>query len=290
MKLRETTVATAEAPARGPVAAEARVETKAPEHFAEAADEHRKASEAALHKDLASAEAAGARPGAHTKHAFGDIGDKVSGKIAEMKDSASLKKHEKSAESEAKRAIDEEIQSKEAARQAALREAEGKAAGANHGAVTGEFRNGKEIVAVAEVPARGATTGTGVSTSHADDHLVASAKERELAAEAAASKAADEAKLANAHPGAEAKAAGSGIGHKISAKMHEAKEWVSEKVHEKKGDRKEAKAEKELHDDTELAREKAKRAAEAEAAREDKNARAHITNEATTTTVTATRA
>jgi len=61
-------------------------------------------------------------------------------------------------------------------------------------------------------------------------------------------------------------------------------------VHEKKGDRKESKAEKELEHDTELAREKAKRAAEAEAARQDRAAAAHITNEATTTTVTATRA
>lgn len=287
---KETTVATAAVPARGTVHSIARVETTAPEKFAAAADEKLAAARALAHKEAACAEAEAAMPAAHAKAAVTDLGDAISAKIDASKEGSALKKHTENAEIQAKRAHNETIEAKEQARSDAIKDAEAKAAKSNRSHIVSEYREGKDVVVVAEVPARGATVGTGVADSHAADHLVAASKERVLATEAAAAKADAEARLDAAHPGAEAKAAVGGIGTKIGARFHEAKEWLAEKFHDKKADSLESKAEKQLADDLEKARQKAKDAAEAEAARLDRNAKAVLTSEQTVAKVTTTSA
>lgn len=287
---KETTVATAEVAPRGLVQAQARVETNAGETFAAAADQKRKAAESAAAKEDACSTASAAAPAAHAKAAIGDLGTTIGAKIDKASEGRALKKHSEHADYQEQRAHTETIEAKEKAREDARRVAEAKALAANKGKIVSEYREGKDIVVVAEVPARGMTVGTGIAESHAEDHLLRADRERIRVAEAAAGKADAEARLADAQPGTEAKAAVGGIGTKISAKLTEAKEWVAEKFHDRKGDSLETKAEKELAHDMELARQKAKSAAEAEANRLDRAAHAVVTSEKTVTSVTSTRA
>lgn len=288
--IKDTVISTAAVPARGVVQAQAHIKTDAGEKFAAAAEEKHHAATALAHKEAACAEAESARPGAHAKAVFGEIGEAISAKSDLRKEKKAFKKHRDNADLQVKRAYEEKVEAKEAARLQALRQAEENAARTNASKIVSEYSTGKDIVVVAEVPARGATTGVGVAESHATDHLQAAARENALAAAAAAGQEAAEARLDAARPGAEAKAAVVGIPTKIGARLHEAKEWVAEKLHDRKADSLESKGEKILAADIEKAREKAKTVAEAEANRLDRGATAFLTSEQTVSKVTTTTA